>query len=327
MTNRRPYWPQSVLRRPRGFTLVELLVVIAIIGTLVGLLLPAVQAARESARRSSCSNKLKQIGIALHNHHDANGRFPAAFTSVASYPFDSPSTRGAPWTVRILPFLEDTQRYASFSFTSGFQGEYSESTGTNRNAQFSRNPDFVCPSYRDTTAFVTNYFGVMGGGASGLARWTAGSAPYQIRWFDNGLLFANSKIRFKDITDGASSTYLVGEGIYAWTKNNTLTYDSGNSYASWASNARSAFAPCCAIPMTFTAAMDGINSHTDADPCNRTWLTGIVDTVHKFGSFHPGGCHMLFADGAVQFVDTNLDINIHRLLGQRNDGDANGLLP
>jgi prepilin-type N-terminal cleavage/methylation domain-containing protein len=119
----------------RGFTLVELLVVIAIIGTLVGLLLPAVQAARESARRSSCSNKLKQIGIALHNHHDANGRFPAAFTSVASYPFDSPSTRGAPWTVRILPFLEDTQRYASFSFTSGFQGEYSESTGTNRNAQ------------------------------------------------------------------------------------------------------------------------------------------------------------------------------------------------
>ena len=254
----------------QGFTLLELLAVIAIIGTLVGLLLPAVQTARESARRSECSNKLKQIGIALHNHHDAIGRFPSSFTSTATYPFDGPSTRGAPWTVRVLPYLEAADRFATFSMTSGFQGEYSESTGTNRNPQFTANLDFVCPSYPDKTALVTNYFGVMGGGDSTLARATPAT---ETLWFENGLLFANSRIGFKDITDGSSATYLVGEGIYAWTKNNTLGYDNGDSYWSWASNARAGNADCCYIPCVQTGAADGINSHTDANPAIRNWNT------------------------------------------------------
>ncbi|MFM7291935.1 MAG: DUF1559 domain-containing protein, partial [Planctomycetia bacterium] len=155
-----------------GFTLVELLVVIAIIGVLVGLLLPAVQRVREASRRTACSNKLRQIGLGLLNHHDTYDCFPSSFTSTATYPFDGPGSRGAPWTVRILPFMEAADRFATFSMTSGFQGEYSESTGTNRNPQFTANPDFSCPSSRDPQALTTNYFGVMGGGDSTLARAT-----------------------------------------------------------------------------------------------------------------------------------------------------------
>ncbi|MFM9197585.1 MAG: DUF1559 domain-containing protein [Planctomycetia bacterium] len=312
---------------PAGFTIVELLVVVAIIGTLVGLLLPAVQIARESSRRSACGNKLKQIGIALHNHHDAIGRFPSSFTSTAAYPFDGTSTRGAPWTVRILPYLEAADRFATFSMTSGFQGQYSESTGTNRNPQFTANPDFSCPSSRDPQALTTNYFGVMGGGDSTLARATPGT---QTLWFENGLLFANSKIRFKDITDGSTATYLVGEGIYAWTKNTIIGYSDPDHYWSWASNARQGAHACCYIPCVQTGASDGINSHTDANPAIRNWDTPTASWSHssrKFGSFHPNGCHMMFADGAVQFLETNLDITVHRLLGRRSDGDVNGRLP
>ena len=299
---------------------------IAIIGTLVGLLLPALQSARESARRSVCSNNLRQVGLACHSHLSSFRCFPPAFTSTATYPFDGPSTRGAPWTVLILPFLDDTPRYNTFSMTAGFQGEYSESTGTNRTAQFTRNPSFACPSYPDATALVTNYFGVMGGGASTISRANASATP-QAYWFNNGVIFPNSRIEPAHIFDGTSNQYLIGEGIYAWTKNNTVGYDNGNSYWSWASNARSGNAGCCYIPATTTSAMDGINSHTDADPTSRTWPTGIADSAHKFGSFHPNGCLMFFADGSLRFVENTLDINVHRLLSRRNDRDPTGVLP
>ena len=105
-----------------GFTLVELLVVIAIIGTLVGLLLPAVQSARESARRSNCQNKLKQIGLAVHQHHDAKGRLPPSGAADTS-PFGTSATGtwASSWLVYLLPFMEEQQLYDSWKFNgSGY---------------------------------------------------------------------------------------------------------------------------------------------------------------------------------------------------------------
>ena len=217
-----------------GFTLVELLVVIAIIGTLVGLLLPAVQAARESARRSTCQNNLKQLGVALHNYHDAMRVFPrgnkcttSALPPQSASPGDPTATR-EPWTVAILPYAENVALYSKFDFNQAFSSNVSQSlqqttlSGTNPNpaAQNTNNPLFNCPSDPGVPAapLKNNYFGVMGGvTASGQgAAWTSpNSNPYEI--YNNGILFLNSARGIKNITDGTSKTFLVGETTYQFS--------------------------------------------------------------------------------------------------------------
>ena len=125
------------MKRTRGFTLVELLVVIAIIGILVGLLLPAVQAAREAARRMQCSNNLKQIGLALHNYHDANNKFPQGFTRFHSWG----------WAVRILPYIEQSSLFNKLASDSGNWGPINN--GLDANAFSSRHTGGAQFSYCD----------------------------------------------------------------------------------------------------------------------------------------------------------------------------------
>ena len=336
----------------RGFTLVELLVVIAIIGTLVGLLLPAVQAARESARQAACSNKMKQIGLALHAFHDANKKFPNAFTIVNPYrtgrfqsnPADPKhGSMTAPWTVRILPFLEDSARYSKFDPKAGFMGPYRPGNiyngsfattypalAANRDEQFKNNPDFVCPSYLDQASPVTNYFGVMGGGTlpastRGEAQnstdldnvWYSTSHPRY--WFRNGVILPDWSCAIKDVTDGTSSTYMLGEGIYQFTR----TLGAGNSVDgtwSWASTALDPYLNTTG-PCTITGASSSINSEMPST----TMGDGLAGRL--FGSYHPRGCQMMYADGAVVFMSEELDVNIHRSLGKRADGNPFGKVP
>jgi len=135
-----------------GFTLVELLVVIAIIGLLVALLLPAIQAAREAARRTECSNKLKQIGLALHNYHDTYNVFPpGAITKTTSCSLNTGNTRtdgGAPWTVLTLPFMEQSSLHDRFDFSKPFASRWNDGAtpNTNFSLQFTTNRTFHCPS-------------------------------------------------------------------------------------------------------------------------------------------------------------------------------------
>ena len=134
--------------RPRGFTLVELLVVIAIIGILIALLLPAVQAAREAARRMQCSNKLRQIGLAMHNYHDTHRVFPpGAIAFVDSCPPSGyrAQDQGPPWSVLILPYIERMSLYQDFDFSGTFSARLSDN-GSNQALQFTPMATFQCPS-------------------------------------------------------------------------------------------------------------------------------------------------------------------------------------
>ena len=329
MTHRHP-----TLRDRDGFTLVELLVVIAIIGTLVGLLLPAVQAARESARRTVCSNRIKQIGLAMHAHHDARRRLPAGAvtpfqTSAMNNcvpPFatmDTSDENGPQWTVMILPYLEDQRRFDSFNFgvnvkwNSNFGDTTYNTTSPNWTAQLTRNIDFECPSDRATTGRAyTSYFGVQGGGATA----PCFSAGYPGRvWFYNGLFFNNSKIRLADITDGSSKVFMVGETRYL----PTVAHNS-NFYGSWASavytRQNTGHGP---MYVTLCAAMNPLNSSLLSNTIDRNAIgNGSCFEVlnNTFGSHHSGGGTFVMADASVQFIADAIDLVAYRALGARNDG-------
>ena len=238
-----------------GFTLVELLVVIAIIGVLVSLLLPAVQAAREAARRSKCQSSIKQIALALHNYHDSHSVFPPgnlfpAGRTPSPLPTVGPDVNGcmigstnlrpgAPWTVLILPYVEQKGLYDSLDFTIEFNS-YSNLGAQTTNTQKCEipMPIYRCPSYAPPphrwvpltavartdgpyAKFINNYYGCMGGGPIMTSVTTTQDACYNptppggaIAQFKNGLIGVNTKHGFRHCTDGASNVVLVGESAY-----------------------------------------------------------------------------------------------------------------
>ena len=220
---RRDAWIRS------GFTLIELLVVIAIIGILVGMLLPAVQKVREAAARAKCANNLKQIGLALHNYHDAVGHFPAGYVDGNTNPDSTPDNDVGPgwgWATYILPFMEQGNLYAQINL--------GVTVGTGVNAQISQTdiPIYQCPSdpyqqiwpvYDSTfSSPVTmlshaNYVGCNGweecfNNAGGDAQGQGGDGLQGgFGKSGDGLFYRNSKNRIADVTDGLSNTIIVGE--------------------------------------------------------------------------------------------------------------------
>jgi prepilin-type N-terminal cleavage/methylation domain-containing protein/prepilin-type processing-associated H-X9-DG protein len=292
----------------RGFTLIEILVVIAVLGVLIALLIPAVQAAREAARRTQCLNNLKQVGLALHGYHDALGVFPMGY--LAGSPYRDGATDTAPgwsWATMILSRLEQAPLFNAVNF--GLPVEAPEN-GTVVLATIST---YLCPADPTRGPFpVTD--------AAGNALATLAPASYAATVGGNetdtatgitndglgrGVFFRNSAIRLADITDGSSQTIAVQER--AWAKANSV-------WAGAVTNGVIRRGPWNVCPTTgalFDPSATLVQGHchlinTDADP------DGGLDDA---SSFHPSGAHFLFADGSVHFLK-----NILRDPGVRADG-------
>ncbi len=301
-----------------GFTLVELLVVIAIIGVLVSLLLPAVQAAREAARRSQCNNNVKQILIAMHNHHDTHRKFPQGIYTTGT------SARGGAWSAFVLPFMEQDALYDRMTFdeeganwgsSGGISGatlDSSNATTRNVAALEAEVPAFRCPSspldehitdqstdrWTVLERYPANYLGC----ASGVVTDDSGD----FRDLD-GMLFTSSTTRFSSMTDGSSNTLLIGEALpdrFA----DFSTYESSDRKDHWL--------------------FGGDDSDVLRDHSEHLGSTGVPlngQNELSFGSAHPGGCQMGLADGSVHFVSENTAFDVLRNLGSRADGNVTSL--
>jgi prepilin-type N-terminal cleavage/methylation domain-containing protein/prepilin-type processing-associated H-X9-DG protein len=275
--------------RRTGFTLIELLVVITIIAILVALLLPAVQAAREAARRTQCKNNLKQMGLALHNYHDALQCFPPGY--IAALDDITSTTPGWGWGVMIMPYLELSNANRTLNTLLPIDDP------SNTAGVIQRLPVFLCPSdiYPDSPFNVTSdpadtviviqttpcsYAGCVGNDSSEVDN-------NLVPW--NGVLFRNSQIRADDITDGTSSTFIIGERAWAQTKGTWVGAPQAALIRAGSMNPFSA--------STATSAV-GILAHAH-------WINNKVDTdggLDDYASQHPGGAHFLFADGSVRFL-------------------------
>ncbi len=293
---------------PRGFTLVELLVVIAIIGILVALLLPAVQAAREAARRMQCGNNLKQIGLALHNYHDTNRAFPPG--NIAIWNGSMWSGWGWTWHAKLLPFMEQKPLYEAIGNNMNTDSGGATSSWTILACEQTAISSFQCPSHpggdlnyggqgKDQ---ISNYNGVCGSTTFNDDEMDGQNDP---AYRGNGIFFINSNIRFRDIVDGTSGTFAVGE---VQVKLSSKMPGDDRHYI---------FAPNADDnpPKDISEYLIGMEKGTYGDPINS-------GTNEATGSYHPGGCNFLFADGSTHFVSENINMDIYQALSTRAGGEV-----
>ncbi len=300
-------------RRRAAFTLVELLVVIAIIGILVALLLPAVQAAREAARRMQCSNNLKQIGLALHNHHDTYKRLPPGMQAAW----------GHSWTLHILPFMEQEPLYdvcpQPFNDSGHWGGTDARSIGLIRLAQ-TPVPTFRCPSSptparesRNINGLanraINNYLACAGGDAqhdnNGSGGMEASNGLFNAQRYNVAL--PREPYRFADAIDGLSNTLFVAEAEYL--VDNGRGCDICDRYLFYHMNADSGNGS------DFSEVLGSTFYPINTDARNNS------ERECAYASSHAGGINACLADGSVRFVAETIDLQIWRGLGSRNGGE------
>jgi len=308
-------------RRLRAFTLVELLVVIAIIGVLVALLLPAVQAAREAARRMQCGNNTRQLGLALHNYHDVNLTFPLNYRPVVGGTYS--------WMQAILPYIEQQNLYSQITIGG--------TVNLPNNTLVASTPikTYLCPSDGVTpkSALLPNRSD--GGGTKAVTNYKASSGANwgwviinsnNARWpgDSNGLIHCDGFIcsnsygnaassttptmgdvlknltRMATITDGTSNSFAVGEAVGAW------------SWWTWWYNQNASIATC-ALPLNYRRGIDKLDDPNIANQWNRNF---------GFYSLHPAGANFTMCDGSVRFVADNIDTVSYRALGTVEAGDT-----
>jgi prepilin-type N-terminal cleavage/methylation domain-containing protein len=308
-----------------GFTLVELLVVIAIIGVLVALLLPAVQAAREAARRSSCSNNFRQLGLAAHNFHDTNGTRlpPGAANDMEPFGTATGAQWGSSWMVYILPFIEQNNIYDKWQFygQSGYQNTNNAALVTNLKIKAYRCPTSAVPDFFDaggTTCrkMIVSYTGIAGSaitpGSAGTYQQTCcnGSGSWAS---DNGIFFGNSKTGLAHITDGTSNTWMIGEQSNHLRDTNRQPVTAGYTAGFGSSSSLYGWTMGAGMPATSTHATWGDGRHFNCTAVrfsiNQTGFTNSATNGHNndvganfpISSGHPAGVNIGLADGSTRF--------------------------
>ncbi|MGQ9604745.1 MAG: DUF1559 domain-containing protein [Thermogutta sp.] len=333
MVSRRFHRKTPASRSRIGFTLVELLVVIAIIGILIALLLPAVQAAREAARRSQCTNNLKQIALATANYEDAVKSIPPgrmgsdcsdyyglAPTSGANIKYDY-QRQGTSGFVMLLPYMEEKNLYDSLN---GFQMGTIQpancnfgpstagwlSTIPNYQQVFrTRPPVFVCPSSTDepfrtgTPEFSTGCYALCSG-SIGPSQGISGA----VKAGNTGMFMYIRSMKFSDCLDGLSNTFFFGEVIKSHTAEGTNRWWIAGRHADSLRTTDNPLNTPVGEGITYPAGGGGIGSGRNNG---------------AFGSFHPGGGNFAYGDGSVRFISNTIDLVIYRALSTREGGETN----
>jgi prepilin-type N-terminal cleavage/methylation domain-containing protein len=278
-----------------GFTLVELLVVIAIIGILIALMLPAVQAAREAARRIQCSNNLVQLGLAVQNYESAHNVLPPGTVNADGPIRNEPIGYHMGWLVQLLPYLEEDVTYKHVDFSKSV---YAKENAPVREIRIST---FLCPSDGRGKApdgiAPSNYAGCHH------------DAEAPIAADNNGVLFLNSAISSEEIADGRSHTLFVGEKLVdekdlGWMSGTRATLRNTGSAINGG-----------ILPM-YATDEDG---EAAAEPADEEKIDPILE-VGGFGSWHPGGAQFVLGDGSVRFISETVAFEVLQRLGHRADG-------
>ena len=307
-----------MLIKKRGFTLVELLVVIAIIGILIALLLPAVQAAREAARRIQCASNMKQIGVGMHNYCLSNSHFPPGWNEAGPNYGTAPNLFG--WGAFLLPFIEQQQIYDNLNFnTTLHQGTNLDWIGERIDTY--RCPTDLAPDFDSTPAYGSSFPAIPKHGRSSYVASGANFALCDYNTYEDqitGVFYRNSKTKIRDISDGTSHTLMVGERTGTETDVNVGNF--GEAYWSGVrGQIKNSLGCYCAQVLGGTVFRVGWTY-------TYTPILNNQESPNGYRSLHAGGVNMLLCDGSVRFLTDDTTDEVVKHLVDKEDGYVDQLV-
>jgi prepilin-type N-terminal cleavage/methylation domain-containing protein/prepilin-type processing-associated H-X9-DG protein len=314
------------LRRPKGFTLIELLVVIAIIAVLIGLLLPAVQKVREAAARSQCQNNLKQLGLACHNYHDANGRLPPAMiTRQTSSPVWDTDDWGPNWAILILPGIEQDNLYKQYSASIQAYPTDGNKNWWPMGAQTIKTFQCTSDAYNDLPFQGTGGTWARGDYAAnaGPSWWQdsfgGGSNSSNFGWQGGGPMSCNFGVKLQALAneDGSSNTIMIGE-----IRSGTVTTDRRGVWAQGFPGPSVIASFAAGDDLTINApngCADDVQGCLNDTGNNQGCWDSCPSQQMTLRSMHANGANAAFCDGSVRFLSNNLGTDVLYKLGSRND--------